>query len=375
MIRSDHMQTEFGKRKWHDPSVIIDARFAACRTYAMSKLNKDREWKIFTTCPVSAMAEPKTCLRRLRDVSHWSEEAGCEGILVFSDNRQLDPWLVSQVIIAETERLCPMVAVQPAYMHPYSVAKMITSIGFIHGRRVYLNMVAGGFKNDLVALDDRTPHDERYSRLVEYTTVIQKLLRTGEPVSYDGHYYKIDNLKLTPDLAAELQPGVLVSGSSEAGANAAQQLRAIAVEYPKPAAEYTSSKRPATPKGIRIGLIVRDDESEAWSIAHNRYPRDRKGELTRQLATKVSDSNWHRDLSAMSESGPEEESPYWLVPFQNYKAMCPYLVGSYDRVAGELAHYLHCGYTTFILDEPPNADEMQHIAVAFERAHEQLLAA
>jgi len=63
----------------------------------------------------------------LEEIARWSEDAGCEGMLVFTDNAQLDPWLVSQVIIEATERVCPLVAIQPVYMHPYSVAKMITS--------------------------------------------------------------------------------------------------------------------------------------------------------------------------------------------------------------------------------------------------------
>src|SRR5215831_5030889 len=138
--------------------------------------------RIFTTCPPSARASPEAYLRQVQQVARWSEEAGCEGILVFTDNRQVDAWLASQAIIAATRKLCPLVATQPAYMHPYSVAKMITSLAFLHGRRVYLNMVAGGFKNDLAALNDQTPHDERYARLLEYTTVVQTLLQTAEPV-------------------------------------------------------------------------------------------------------------------------------------------------------------------------------------------------
>ncbi|MGH8221639.1 MAG: LLM class flavin-dependent oxidoreductase, partial [Woeseiaceae bacterium] len=259
--------------------------------------------------------------------------------------------------------------------HPYTVAKMITSIAFLHDRRVYLNMVAGGFKNDLMALNDRTPHDERYARLVEYTTVIRKLLESPDPVSFEGDYYQVANLKLTPPLPNGLQPGLLVSGSSEAGSNAARTLGATAVEYPKPAAEYASSRTNGASSGIRIGLIVRDDDSEAWAIARQRYPEDRKGQLTRKLATKVSDSNWHHQLSSMTESEDAGDTPYWLVPFQNYKAMCPYLVGSYERVGEELAHYVECGYTTFILDEPPSAEEMRHIGVAFARASESAAAA
>ena len=57
------------------------------------------------------------------DVARWSEAAGCEGILVYTDNGIVDPWLVSQLILQSTERLAPLVAVQPAYMHPYWVAK------------------------------------------------------------------------------------------------------------------------------------------------------------------------------------------------------------------------------------------------------------
>ena len=336
----------------------------------------DHGLKIFSTCPPSALAQPKTCIRQLKEIARWSEDAGCEGMLVFTDNSQLDPWLVSQVIIEATERLCPLVAIQPVYMHPYSVAKMITSFAHLYGRRIYLNMVAGGFKNDLLALNDLTPHDERYARLLEYTTVIQSLLRTADPVSFEGRYYKVTNLKLTPPLPAELMPGVLVSGSSEAGMDAARQLGATAVEYPKPPAEYADalSASPAA-RGIRIGVIARSEDAEAWSVARARYPEDRKGQLTHQLAMKVSDSSWHQQLSELGKTEAGAENPYWLVPFQNYKAVCPFLVGSYDRVAEEVARYVDVGYRTFILDVPASVEEMRHTGVVFERAVARCVAA
>ena len=43
-------------------------------------------------------------------------------------------------------------------------------------------MLAGGFKNDLVALGDQTEHDDRYARTVEYTQILTALLR-GETVT------------------------------------------------------------------------------------------------------------------------------------------------------------------------------------------------
>ncbi len=330
--------------------------------------------KIFSTCPPSSLSQPGSYLRKVIDIARWSEAAGCEGILVYTDNGLIDSWLVAQTIITHTERLCPLVAVQPVYIHPYSVAKLVTSLSFLYRRRVYLNMVAGGFKNDLNALNDPTPHDERYARLVEYTSLILNLLSSVEPVTLTGRYYQVTNLKMTPPLPAELLPGVFVSGSSPAGVAAARKLGATAVHYPKPAAEYGSTRIGEAESGIRVGIIARQDADDAWRVASERFPEDRKGQVTHQLAMKVSDSAWHEQLSKLGRLGDSQESPYWLLPFENYKTFCPYLVGSYERVADELARYMSVGYRTFILDVPANPEELSHIRVAFDRASTRVTA-
>jgi alkanesulfonate monooxygenase len=324
--------------------------------------------RVFSTAPQSSAVDQSVYLQNVIDVAHWSEEAGCEGILVYTDNSIVDPWLVAQIIIQNTKRLCPLVAIQPAYMHPYAVAKMVSSLGHIYRRRVYLNMVAGGFKNDLAALNDTTPHDKRYARLVEYTTIIQELLKSPEPVSYQGEFYVVDKLRMTPPLAPELMPGVFVSGSSEAGLTAAMALDAIAVKYPQAAGCETDNRHSAANSGIRVGVIARASEEEAWALAESRFPPDRKGQLTHQLAMKTSDSEWHKQLSAMAGETRAKSTPYWLWPFENYRTFCPYLVGSYDRVAAELAKYIENGFLTFLIDIPSTKDELQHVNTVFSRA-------
>ena len=122
-----------------------------------------------------------------------------------------------------------------------------------------------------------------------------------------------------------------------------------------------------------MGIIAREQESEAWKIAHARFPEDRKGQFTHQLAMKVSDSSWHKQLSEMAEEVQTQRNPYWLVPFQNYKTMCPYLVGSYERVGTELGRYVSLGYRTFILDVPRELDDLRHADHAFHRAIEPCL--
>jgi alkanesulfonate monooxygenase len=317
---------------------------------------------LYATCPPSNQFKPGDYLREVQQIARWSEDAGCEGILVYTNNALVDPWIASQAIISATSHLCPLVAIQPIYMHPYAAAKMISSIAFLTGRSVHLNMLAGGFTGDLTALDDHTPHDERYDRLIEYTIIIQRLLR-GETVSFIGRYYTVSNLRLSPALPPELMPVIFVSGSSPAGIAAGRQLGALAVEYPKPPGEYPQ-RNDGAPRGIRIGIVTRQRDGDAWRVARERFPEDRKGQITHQLAMKMSDSSWHGQLARLDEE-QGEDNPYWLVPFKNYKTFCPYLVGSYGKVAAELGRYMDAGYRTFILDVPHSPEEMAHIGAAF----------
>jgi alkanesulfonate monooxygenase len=325
--------------------------------------------EIFSTTPQSKDFPREIYVQQVIDVATWSEQAGCTAILVYTDNSIVDAWLVSHIILQNTKKLCPLVAIQPVYMHPYAVAKMVASFGHLYGRRLYLNMVAGGFKNDLIALNDTTPHDERYTRLVEYTTIIKMLLSSPAPVTFEGKFYKVENLKMTPPLAPELFPGILMSGSSEAGLAAARAVGATAVQYPKPAKEFEANPVAEGEKsGVRVGIIARPRSVDAWNVANERFPGDRKGQLAHQLAMRVSDSAWHQQLSQMIKEVGETQGVYWMWPFQNYQTFCPYLVGSYEEVADEVSRYIRGGFKSFILDIPPNREELHHTQAVFDYA-------
>jgi len=72
--------------------------------------------EVFSTCPQSGAVEKAPYKQRIADGARWSEYFGYTGILVNTDNSQVDPWLVSQIILQQTESLCPLV--QPIFYHP-----------------------------------------------------------------------------------------------------------------------------------------------------------------------------------------------------------------------------------------------------------------
>jgi alkanesulfonate monooxygenase len=297
----------------------------------------------FSTCPESRGAELGSYRETVRAAARTSERSGCFGMLIYTENRLVDPWLVAQIVVEATDHLIPLVAVQPAYTHPYTVAKLVSSLTNLYGRRIHLNLVAGGFRNDLIALGDRTEHDDRYLRLGEYAQIIDELCR-GDAVSLEGRFYSVAGLRLLPPVPAALRPGFMVSGSSAAGLRLAAGLRATAVRYPLPAGEE-DEMRSAGRTGIRVGIIARED---------------REGQVAHGFAMHASDSHWHHRLSSDAAGAAGAGSTYWLEPFRHYQTFCPYLVGSYTEVADELARYLDDGTDTVILDIPAGEEELRH---------------
>ena len=130
----------------------------------------------------------------------------------------------------------------------------------------------------------------------------------------------------------------------------------------------------AVPCGVRVGLIARADRDQAWRVARDRFPEDRKGQITHGLAMKVSDSVWHKQLSELDAEAAGGDDVYWLGPFKSHKSFCPYLVGDYDRVASEVGNYIDKGFRTFILDIPPSYEELEHTSIVFERALQRIAA-
>lgn len=329
--------------------------------------------RFYTTCPPSTAYDAQSYPARVSQVARWSEAAGAEGALIYTDNSLVDPWTVAQMMLMETKRFIPMIATQPVYMPPFSVAKRIASLALLTGRKVALNMVAGGFPRDLQALGDDTAHDDRYARLEEYCHIFQAMLR-GETVTLSSRFFRIDNLRLMPEMPRALRPEIFLSSSSPAGRETAASLDATPVSYPSPPGERPEDPEQRPTRVIRIGLIARDTADEAWGLAGQRFPKDPRGSMMHRMATATSDSQWHRQLTETgARLAQSERSTYWLHPFQTYKTFCPYLVGTHAEVAEALADYREQGVDGLILDVPATRDDLVHSARAIALASDALI--
>jgi alkanesulfonate monooxygenase len=255
-------------------------------------------------------------------------------------------------------------------MHPHALATTIATFATLHERRVCIHWVTS--RGDTALREASGGHDSRYEELVEYATLVRQLLE-GRHVTYVSQHFGMSAVRLEPELSTPFRPGYMVSGSCPAGVAAARALGALPV-YARPPEAASASRRDHF-AALRLGIIARSDRDAAWHTAFGRFPPDRGGPLTRSVARKVSDSRWHLTLCRLAEERASSGDPFWLGPFDGYKSMCPYLVGSHEDVASAIAAYVRRGFTTFLLDEPETEAEVEHASTAFELATGQVVAA
>lgn len=311
---------------------------------------------------------PEEFSRKLCDVGRWTDSLGFRGLLIFTDHDVVDPWAAAQLLVQHTENLVPLVAAQPPYMHPYSVARLVTSLAYLYGRQVDLNLVTGGNRYRLRSIGSRLEHDERYDQLIEYGHVIKRLLSEPAPVTYSGRFYDISEAALPSPLPPELLPRMFVAGSSSACDKAQRELGVARLRYPTRLSEYDPAAGDLRGTGIRIGVIARETHQAAWRVARTRFPDDKAGERVHKVAARLSDSEWMQQLSQDARMSGDAEASYWLQPLRTFREYCPYLVGDHAEVGAVLAGYLDLGVKTIILNVPEDEDDLRHAEIAIRNA-------
>ena len=135
--------------------------------------------EVYSTCPGAVDGKSGAFSKFVETAARRTESAGLRGLLIFTDNGSVDPWIVAQHLVERTERVVPLVAVQPNYLHPMTAARMVIAISRLFGRRVDLNLVTGNHAPDLRALGCAIDHDTRYERLLEFGQVVDRSPSAG----------------------------------------------------------------------------------------------------------------------------------------------------------------------------------------------------
>ncbi|MDM0107104.1 FMNH2-dependent alkanesulfonate monooxygenase [Variovorax sp. J22R24] len=322
-------------------------------------------------------------LAYLQQIAGAADKLGYEGVLIPTGRSCEDPWVIASSLIGATSRLKFLVAVRPGLHQPSLAARMAATFDRLSGGRVLVNLVTGGDQAELEGDGVYLDHAARYEQSAEFIRIWREVIaRSHEGLSYDydGKHLSVKGAKLLFPPTQKPYPPVWFGGSSAAAHElAAEQVDAY-LTWGEPPAEVAkkiadvrerAARRGRTVKfGIRLHVIVRETEDEAWRAAESLISRvDDETVIRAQAAFARMDSEGQRRMAALHAGGARrtredlEISPnLWAGVGLVRGGAGTALVGDPKTVAARIEEYAALGIDNFIFSGYPHLEEAYRFA-------------
>jgi len=133
------------------------------------------------------------------------------------DKDSLELWVSLTWLASNTSRIKFGPLVTPvSFRHPVFTARMGIAVDDLSGGRLTLGVGAGWQKREHENFGfDLLNIQERFDRFEEGVEVITSLLRSDEPVTYQGDYYELNDATLLPRPMRKNGPPLLIGGNGE----------------------------------------------------------------------------------------------------------------------------------------------------------------
>jgi alkanesulfonate monooxygenase len=314
-------------------------------------------------------------LRYLRQIAQAADDLGYYGVLLPTGRSCDDSWVVASALAPQTEQLRFLVAVRPGLQSPTVAARMAATLDRISDGRLLINVVTGGDpvenKGDGIFLS----HDERYEVTREFLAVYRELLAGGK-VNYRGKHITIEDGRLLYPAAQQPHPPLYFGGSSEAATAVAAESIDTYLTWGEPPARVAEKighvaalaqrRGRRLSFGIRLHVIVRETNAEAWKAADDliRHLSDDTIADAQKIFARM-DSIGQRRMTQLHGGGREklEISPnLWAGVGLVRGGAGTALVGDPQTVAARMKEYMALGIDSFILSGYPHLEEAYRFA-------------
>lgn len=313
----------------------------------------------------------------LTEVAQAAERAGFEAVLTPTGSGCEDAWVTCAAVAQHTDKLKFIVAFRPDAIHPAWAAHQGATFHRLTNGRLLLNVVTGGDPTEQRSFGDHLDKESRYRRTGEFLDILKRSW-SGEVFDHEGEFYKLDQGGLRRNLDGYEVPRVYFGGASPPALEVASKYADTYLTWGEPleaVAEKVSvvrAKAEAEGREIRFGLrihvISRDTEEEAWLEA-DRILDSIDPEAVKAAQEKFSrmESTAQSKMTELSHTGDNGEpaSREDLVIAPNLWAGIGLvregagtaIVGSHQQVADRLLEYREAGIDEFILSGYPHLEE------------------
>lgn len=311
----------------------------------------------------------------LTQIAQAVDRLGFEGVLLPTGNSCEDAWVVASTLVSVTKQLKFLVAVRPGVMSPTLSARMAATLDRFSDGRVLINVVTGGDPEEARGDGVFLSHDERYQVTDEFLTIWRGLLSEGT-TSFRGPHLHVEDAKIIYPPLQTPYPPLYLGGSSPAAFDIAAKHIDVYLTWGEPPAlvrekiEAVRSRAAQEGRtlrfGLRIHVIVRETEEQAWRAANEliRYVDEDTVQRSQKALAKF-DSEGQRRMAALhggDRANLEIAPNLWAGVGLVRGGAGTALVGDPETVAKRMLEYADVGVDTFILSGYPHLEEAYRVA-------------
>ncbi|QPF76292.1 FMNH2-dependent alkanesulfonate monooxygenase [Roseateles sp. DAIF2] len=320
-----------------------------------------------------------------KQIAIAADTLGYEGVLLPTGRSCEDSWVVAASLIDATRRLKFLVALRPGLVAPVQSARMAATLDRLSGGRLLVNLVTGGDAEELAGDGQFLPHAERYQQSTEFLQIWREALAAsheGRAFDYEGEHLRVQGGKLLYPPINKPYPPVFFGGSSEA----AHELAAAQVDtyltWGEPPAAVAAKLADVCARaarqgreldyGIRLHVIVRETEDEAWRAAAELVQHlDENVVAAAQAKFASMDSVGQRRMAELHQgkfdkadvrAGLEIAPNLWAGVGLVRGGAGTALVGNPQQVADRIKEYAALGLNYFVLSGYPHLEEAHRFA-------------
>ena len=314
-------------------------------------------------------------LSYLKQISQAADQLGYAGVLLPTGRSCEDSWIVASALAPFTERLKFLVAVRPGLQSPSVAARMTATLDRISDGRLLINVVTGGDpienKGDGIFLG----HDERYEVTREFLTIYRALL-AGGTVNFKGRHIAVEDSRLLFQPVQPSGPPLYFGGSSDAGIDVAVDTVDKFLTWGEPPAQVAekinrvaaiaAQRGRKVSFGIRLHVIVRETNAEAWKAANEliQHVSDETVASAQQIFARMDSVGQQRmvQLHGGRRDKLEISPNLWAGVGLVRGGAGTALVGDAETVAARIREYQGIGIDTFIMSGYPHLEEAYRFA-------------
>jgi alkanesulfonate monooxygenase len=314
-----------------------------------------------------------------RQIAVAADTLGYEGVLLPTGRSCEDAWVVASSLIPATRRLKFLVAIRPGLSSPALSARMASTFDRLSGGRLLINVVTGGDPVELAGDGVFNDHDTRYQVTDEFLTIWRRMLEASHErasIDFDGKHLQSQGGKVLYPPVQKPYPPLWFGGSSAAAHEIAADHIDTYLTWGEPPEEVGKKiadiRHRAADKGrkirfgIRLHVIVRETEKEAWADADKLISKLDDETIQRAQASFAKmDSEGQRRMAALHGGKRDKLEIYphlWAGVGLSRTGAGTALVGNPEQVANLMKEYAELGVETFILSGYPHLEESYRFA-------------